>query len=62
MASVRRSRGGIQENPAIPSFRTLGLSERMEGPIRTRTLCTDICRERQGRRKEEVTKETDEEW
>jgi len=37
---------GLEENPAIP-FRTLGLSERMDDPIGTRTMCMDICRERE---------------
>lgn len=44
------SKGGVQEDPAIP-VRTLGVSEKLDGPITTRGMCKDICKKR-GRRRE----------
>lgn len=50
-------RGAVQEDPAIP-LRTLGFSEKLDGPIAARATCEDICRKR-GRRREGGTEESD---
>jgi hypothetical protein len=42
---VYGKRGSVQEDPAIP-LRTLGISEKLDGPITTRAMCKDICKKR----------------
>lgn len=44
-------RGAVQEDPAIP-LRTLGFSEKLDGPMAARATCEDICRKRGRRRRE----------